>query len=155
MDGGLLGVMATTTGRTRMEIFAADQGACFDGNNVSNDLLDLKARYGELIDPRVYMRGLQISVQWRRQRCSRRPRASKGACYIRGSKGMRLLHPGQNISTLVYIKAKTGYGKLYFSLIRYCTAALCFILSNYSSKCRNCSIVRNQLYSTAPVQPKR
>jgi hypothetical protein len=56
MDGGFLQVMATTSGRTRMETLAAAQGSCFDANNVPKDLLDLEVRYGELVDVEgVYM----------------------------------------------------------------------------------------------------
>jgi hypothetical protein len=34
----------------QLQLGVREWGACFDGNNVSKDLLDLEVRYGELID---------------------------------------------------------------------------------------------------------
>jgi hypothetical protein len=47
-DGGFLQVMTATTGRTRMEDLT--QAQHFDQDKLPKELLDLKIRYGELLD---------------------------------------------------------------------------------------------------------
>ena len=50
IDGGFLQVMTTTTGRTNMEELTIAHKRYIDGDNVPRELLDLKVRYGELVD---------------------------------------------------------------------------------------------------------